>query len=125
MSLEWNTPASLTDVKDREVIMIQHNRGTWSFPEDPERINCVVVYRSGDRFKDFGPDCFNISEIAAWARFNHPGKLERAEKLQRLAELLYEADALQQEVVEDGALCYQLHTQLTNLAEGFEEMLND
>lgn len=68
--LTWNTPDTLNEVDEHEVIMIRHNRGTWIHKRDPERVNCVVVFRAGDRFKQFGPDYFTRNEIAAWARFN-------------------------------------------------------
>lgn len=70
--MEWKTPDTLDEVKDGEVIMISHNRGTWDFPQDQKRITCVVVYRHGDIFKPFGPDVFPIREVAAWARFDEP-----------------------------------------------------
>lgn len=70
--LDWQHPKYLNNVKDGEVILISHNRGTWHHPADQSRIECVVVFRSGNSFREFGPDSFRINEIASWARFNPP-----------------------------------------------------
>lgn len=70
--LDWKDPKFLNEVKEGEVIIISHNRGTWSYPQDQDRITCVVVHRRGNRFTQFGPDSFDIKQIAAWARFNVP-----------------------------------------------------
>ena len=69
--LEWQAPERLTEVKQGEVIIISHNRGTWQH-RDTARNNCVIVTRRHDRFQQFGPDQFFIREIDAWARFNPP-----------------------------------------------------
>ena len=44
----------------------------------------------------------------------------RAEKWQRLMDLLDEADALQQELVTNQRLSYDYHNQLTNMSDDFE-----
>lgn len=69
--LDWKDPKYLNEVREGEVILISHNRGTWSH-EDPARNNCVVVTRRGNKFREFGPDVFNINEISMWAKFNPP-----------------------------------------------------
>ncbi len=50
--------------------------------------------------------------------------MTRAEKLQRIAELLDEVDCLQQEVVE-GERCREIHYAIQDLVEEFEEMVVD
>lgn len=46
-------------------------------------------------------------------------------KIERIIELLHEADALQQEVVQDNKECYSNHNKLTDLAADFEQRLED
>lgn len=70
--LDWKQPELLNEVQEGEVIIIAHSRGTWHYPQDLNRIRCVVVFRRGDRFKGFGPDIFDVSEISQWAKFNPP-----------------------------------------------------
>lgn len=47
------------------------------------------------------------------------------EKIERIIELLHEADALQQEVVQDNKESYSIHNKLTDLAADFEERLEN
>ena len=61
-----------TAPKDGSVILIAHNRGTWSHPRDPRRINCVVAFWAGGRFQQFGPDSFSDHEIACWMPLPEP-----------------------------------------------------
>lgn len=54
--------------------------------------------------------------------------MTREEKIQRIVDLLHEADGLQQEIAprsDSESFCYQTHNQLTNLADTFEGMLDD
>lgn len=48
------------------------------------------------------------------------------EKLERIVELLREADGLQQEIADDTSsdgFCYKTHNQLEDLADTFENMI--
>lgn len=61
-----------TAPRDGSVILIAHNRGTWRYPQDSRKINCVVVYWSRGKFQQFGPDSFQPEEVACWSTFNEP-----------------------------------------------------
>lgn len=72
MEIEWKTIS--TAPKDGKVILVSHKRGTWIFPKDQSKINCVVVYWNGEKFKQFGPDSFHESELTYWMPFPEPPK---------------------------------------------------
>ena len=74
MELDWRSAEWIDDVKDGEVILIQHNRGTWRH-HDERRNNCVVVTRRGDKFSEFGPGDFSLREIAFWTHFDPPQQI--------------------------------------------------
>jgi hypothetical protein len=61
-----------TAPKDGSVILAVHNRGTWVYPKDPRRINCVVVFWDGRKFNEFGPDSFTERELAYWQPLPEP-----------------------------------------------------
>jgi hypothetical protein len=69
-TLPWRSNDTLPTQK--RCILIKHNRGTWNFPADPDKINCVVAYYPGknDQGEDFwdvfGPGSFNRREISMW-----------------------------------------------------------
>jgi hypothetical protein len=53
---------------------------------------------------------------------------DRKRKLKRIVELLHEVDCLQQTIATDlgsERFCYRTHNQLTDLADTFEEMLDN
>lgn len=58
--------------RDGSVILVCHKRGTWLYPKDQRRINCVVVFWSDGRFKEFGPDSFKPSELDCWMPLLEP-----------------------------------------------------
>jgi hypothetical protein len=61
-----------TAPKDGSVILVAHTRGTWLYPKDQEHIRCVVAFWSKDRFKEFGPGGFRMSELDYWMPFPTP-----------------------------------------------------
>lgn len=62
-----------TAPKDGTVILVKHTRGTWIYPKDPAKINCVVVFWNGnDRFSQFGPDNFYEEELSYWMPITEP-----------------------------------------------------
>lgn len=70
--LDWRGVEYIDEVDEGQVILISHNRGTWRHSADPLKINCVVVFRDGDTFRQFGPDRFTIDQIDKWTYFNRP-----------------------------------------------------
>jgi hypothetical protein len=62
--MEWQ-PIS-TAPKDGSVILAVHNRGSWKYPKDQRKINCIVVFWSVDQFEQFGPDSFPEHELTHW-----------------------------------------------------------
>ena len=69
--LDWRGPEYLDEVKDGQVILIQHNRGSWVH-QDTSRNSCVVVTRLSQRFATFGPAEFSPNEIRFWTYFDAP-----------------------------------------------------
>lgn len=63
-----------TAPKDGSVILVRHNRGTWIYPKDQEKINYVVVFWNKGRFEEFGPDSFPESDLTHWMPLPEPPK---------------------------------------------------
>lgn len=58
--------------REKRCIIIRHNRGTWMFPEDPDKINCVVVYYAGQTQSNqdlsVKVDCWKAFDLTGFTR---------------------------------------------------------
>lgn len=88
----------------------------------PTNINVNKFYGPfGDRME---VDAYAEGRLAAGCRCDIVvvPLVDTKTKLERIVDMLYEADALQQMVVQDNQVCYSYHNRLTDLAADFESL---